>query len=156
MDAVRAARKVLREHHRAIAKRRARVRVVMVDRRRPRFSQALRKFRVFEHDFQTVLKAAVRSGGRSPAAIVRDAELAADRMGEVVSARRPHDADVAHLRYRRRPSRVWQTLFDQMVHRMSENTALSAGEVVRRAERIADLAIVVIEARRPAKAKRAA
>jgi len=116
-------------------------------------SPAARKFRTFEHDFHTILEASVRAGTRSPAAMVRDAELAADRMAEVVEARRPSNDPNVRFHYRRRisPWREWSHLFDRMVHSMSERTSLSPAQVVKRSEAIADLAIRVLRTRRRSK-----
>jgi len=137
-----------------IRKKQGKARIV---RRRYRMSPyvltpAARAFRTFEHDFQTVLEASVRAGARSPAAIVRDAELAADRMGEVVAARRPKSAELLGFHYRRHPNsrRQWAHFFDRLVHAMAERTSLSASQVVSRSERIADLATEVLRRRRRA------
>jgi hypothetical protein len=115
-------------------------------------SPAQRRFRIFEHDFHTVLEASVRAGGRSPAAIVRDAELAALAMAEAIDARRPKNSDAMALRFHvrgtRSPWREWQSLFDRMVHSMSERTSLTPSKVVARSAQIADLALDVLRRRR--------
>lgn len=116
-------------------------------------SPAMRRFRIFEHDFNTLIEAAVRAGVRSPAAIVRDAELAAVAMGEAIAARRPKTGEGTGSRFHRRnrsPWREWQSFFDRMVHQMSERTTLSAAQVVKRSEQITDMALEVLRARRAA------
>lgn len=121
-----------------------------------RMDPALRRFRTFQHDFQTVLETAARSElVLSPADLVGACELAAKKMADAIEARRP-TKDPAMLHYNRRslrrsPWMLWQSLFDRMVHTMSERTTLTPLDVVTRAEDIADCALKVLVRRAPRK-----
>lgn len=154
-EAVRAARKVLSAYRKTRVKLYRRVDVV---RMRPP-PLADRKYRMFEHDFHIVLDSAVRAGNRPVDEIVRDAEAAADRMAKITADRMPkgYEDRAYHVARRAKQSswREWQRLFDRMIHSMSQNTNLPARLVVLRAEAIADLALGVLDARKPRKGGRA-
>lgn len=119
-------------------------------------------FHTWQHDFQVLLPAVVRSAGSeglTPEEVVSRTALAADQMRETVAARRPEGFDPLMGRRRdgrRGPMRDWfrwQSAFDGFVHDMCDRATMPASQIVERAVAFADLSIAEIERRRPGKRK---
>ena len=109
-------------------------------------------FRTWQHDFNTVLDASAKALGDRPARdVIAEVEHAVEMMHAAIDRRRPGGAQTPQF-FRRRPMptwRLWQNMFDRLVHHLSERLDLAATDIVVRAERIADEAMKVIEKRRP-------
>jgi hypothetical protein len=144
---IRESRKVLAA---ALKKRRGGRRFV---RRHP---SAERDFYTWQHDFQTVLESTAKELG-TPVEIVDRAAQAADRMREIIEARRPVETGPTVYRRRSRRSRSepdrrwheWQGLFDTLLHVLVEKTDVPVGWILQRAQDIADAAQEVTDKRRP-------
>jgi hypothetical protein len=131
-------------------------------------SSASQAFETWQHDFRTLLAATARERAHTtPEDFIDSVTVAADRMAEVVAARQPPGYDASRHASRRTFRRraggaswyawyAWQELFDSLVHSLAEQTSLNERDVIARAEQIADLAMELIERRRPKTRTRAA
>jgi hypothetical protein len=146
------ARAMLREAYKVLRKTRK-------GRRTVRFvtSPETRDFFTWEHDYETLARAVIRTQGSyswSPEQIAQHAGEAADRMKHEVESRKP--AGFERNQYRRYVGGIgkvrdwlrWQELFDNLVHDLADHTKMSADEVIARASALADAMLVVIRDKR--------
>jgi hypothetical protein len=115
-------------------------------RRFRRVTDGERDFYTWTHDMRILLQSSARDVSLSPAEIAARARAAADSIATLIAERSSVQKDAKSRRLRspeidRRLRRIWEEMFDSMIHEMAAKSEMLPHVIVDRARRIADAAM---------------